>query len=195
MYCSTCGAEDYEERFVVLDERQRAWVLPVQAENLQRMDVELRNCNKTVTFRSRKASHLKLLECRYYETLSAGNYRQYATGKHRIEFEVANFNSPIGLDLSKSSMENVAFEITFGAVGKVLPWFSKPRKGDLYELIIDCDERNVELVHQTSQRRTRLEIDLAEHPLPWKFRFCQDGFALKHCFPIVLHMKQSQRIN
>ena len=190
VYCDTCGAEDHEERFVVLAERQRAWPLPFQAENLQRMDVKLSHHSKTMTLDRRKTSRLKLLEFQYYETLSVGNYRRYSTSKHRIEFEVLDFHSPIGLDLSEGSMDGIAFEITIGAIGKVLPWFTEPSKRDVYELIINCDERNVELIHQRIGSRTSLKIDPVRHPFPWKFRFCQDGFALKHCFAIVIRMKQ-----
>ena len=43
------------------------------------------------------------------------------------------------------------------------------KTGDILELIIDCDQRTINIVNQTGQGKDSINVDLENSPLPWKF--------------------------
>ncbi|CAF3395724.1 unnamed protein product [Rotaria sp. Silwood2] len=188
-YCETCGAEDYEERFIVLSESNRVWLNRSRPERLQKLNIKINENGKVIMLYERNTSSLDAL-CQY-ETLSAGNHLQYSTGKHHIEFQIVDLYRAVEFSLSTSSMNNVTFDIWFGApLSGILS--TPTQKGDIYELVIDCNEINVQLINQRTASTKRLNIDISKHPFPWKYRFCQDASYLQACLPITIRIKNTK---
>lgn len=92
-------------------------------------------------------------------------------------------------------MDNVTFDITFGSGAVPLLCRTSAKKGDIYELLIDCHEEKIELIHIRTGNRNSLKINTSKYPSPWKYRFCQDGTFLENCFPIIIRIKQVKHTN